>query len=739
MTHPIPTSSRSPHRRRSAFPFFAASLATVATLAALTSSTRLSAQVTPDERTAPATEAKPKGITPIQTMRLRQVVGLFPGPDGALAFTRTEPRMAGGPAGPALLHLFQLVDGKEVPIWTGPTSVGSVAWQPGANRLTVVHKRADAEHAEVCAFDQPNVEPTRLTTTPSGVKNYVWSPDGSALAFVAADAPSDERRKARAAGFRQVVVDEDWTHDSLWLWQREGGEIRRLTEGKTVHAYRFSPDGKQIVAGLAPRNLVDDSYMFTQLHLVDVATSTVQMLVPNPGKLGDFAWSPDGRRVAYVAGADRNDPHAGMLYVVDTTSKVVKPLTDGLRGCVHHVAFGSDGAIRASVSIGVRSTRMRFDPETGASSIEAEAEGHEFRDFALAAGPIGTVYKTADSGPTSPRRPPLRTHSLGDVYKVSTSRHPFEVYRHDGNAFVRLTNSNPWLDDVPLAKQEVVTITARDGLQIEGVLIHPLTRTDGVRAPLIIVVHGGPEAHFGNGWLTNYGNWGQTLAARGFAVWFPNYRASTGYGVEFAKANFGDVMGGEFHDHLDAIDHFAKSGLIDPERVGIGGGSYGGYAAAWAATRHSDRFAAAVSFVPFVDIRTKWLTSDIPNEFFLVHYQEKWPHEQSGYLADRSPLTYAAQCRTPLLLLGGTSDPRVHPSQPFMLYRAVLHATKTPVRYVQYPGEGHGNRGNTAQADFLLRTIQWFEHYLQPGNRRTEPLPPLDPDYSDWYATQSPR
>jgi dipeptidyl aminopeptidase/acylaminoacyl peptidase len=405
--------------------------------------------------------------------------------------------------------------------------------------------------------------------------------------------------------------------------------------------------------------------------------------------------------LAYIAGADRNDPHAGMLYVVDVTTKQVRALTEGLQGAVNHVAFGGDGAIRAAVSLGVRSTLMRIDPRSGESKVELSADGQEFRTFELGVG------------------------GNPDLFRLSTPEHPFEVYARHGDELKRLTDSNPWLADVAMARHEIVRFKARDGLEIEGILMHPLRRQEGVRSPLVIVVHGGPEAHFSNGWLTSYGNWGQVLAAKGFALWFPNYRASTGYGVAFAKANFGDVMGGEFNDHLDAIDHFAGKGLIDPDRVGIGGGSYGGYAAAWAATRHTDRFAAAVSFVPFVDIRTKWFTSDIPYEFYLVHYQEKWPHEQSGYLSDRSPLTHAAQCRTPLLLLGGTSDTRVHPSQPMMLHRAVLFQTKTPTRYVQYPGEGHGNRTNVAQYDYVIRTMQWFEHYLQPGNRRREPLPSI--------------
>jgi dipeptidyl aminopeptidase/acylaminoacyl peptidase len=316
---------------------------------------------------------------------------------------------------------------------------------------------------------------------------------------------------------------------------------------------------------------------------------------------------------------------------------------------------------------------------------------------------------------------------------ASRPHHAREVYAQlepDGPP-QRLTNSNPWLADVDLGPQEVVRYTARDALRIEGLLIHP-PGDAAESTPLVIVAHGGPEAHYTNGWITRYSEPGQVLAGMGYRVWYPNYRSSTGYGVEFAKADHGDPMGKEFLDHLDAIEHFAELGLIDRDRIGIIGGSYGGYTAAWAATRHSEHFAAAVSFVPFVDIRTKWLTSDIPWEFYLVHYQEQWPHEQPGFLADRSPLTWAAHCDTPLLLCGGDADPRVHPSQPFMLYRAVKFATDTPVRYVQYPGEGHGNRTNVYRYDYMLRGIRWLDWYLKEPNRRDAEMPPKDLEYPAW-------
>jgi dipeptidyl aminopeptidase/acylaminoacyl peptidase len=319
---------------------------------------------------------------------------------------------------------------------------------------------------------------------------------------------------------------------------------------------------------------------------------------------------------------------------------------------------------------------------------------------------------------------------------IASPEHPSEVYVYADGAWARKTDTNPWLTDVRLTRQEVYRFTASDGVEIEGILLYPLDFVDGRRYPLVIVVHGGPESHYTNGWMTGYSSWGQLLSRDGYFVWYPNYRSSTGRGVAFAKNDHGDLMGREFQDHLDAIDDFVARGWVDRRRVGIGGGSYGGYTAAWAATRQTQHFAASVSFVPIAHVATKWLTTDIPREYYYVHYEEQWPHEQWDYLEDRSPLTYAQDCRTPLLLLGGTADPRVHPSQPFMLYRAIEATTDTPVRYVRYPGEGHGNAINVYRYDYLVRTLRWFNAYLGPGAQRSDAPPPPDLDYSAWSAAR---
>jgi dipeptidyl aminopeptidase/acylaminoacyl peptidase len=600
--------------------------------------------------------------------------------------------------------------GEERLLIGGKRSVSGLAFNPDGKSLTLRRRAETDPHNEIWQVSLDGMEVTKLTDTPHGVGSYSWRPDGGAIAYTVKDPSPAGRAKARAAGFRQIVKDEDYDHVSLWLWDRESGESKRLTEGVTVTSFEWAPDGKHLAAGIAPRNLVDDGYMFTRLHLVVPGENKVELLVENPGKLGGYAWSENGQTLAYLSAADVRDPHAGMLYSVQVGTGEARSMSEGLRGMYHQLEWTGNDSILAALSEGVASSLVTMDPASGEMRKLLEGSGLAFNSFVRGGDKIFAIASRADHG--------------NEVYRLSP----------DGK-HQRLTFSNPWLEEVKLGKQEARSFESVGGVKIEGLLIHPVGYQEGKRYPMVVLAHGGPEAHFSEGWNTNYSAPGQVLAGRGFFAWYPNYRASTGYGVEFAKMDHGDPMGAEFEDHIAAIAHFAKAGLVDPARVGVIGGSYGGYTAAWAATAKSQHFAAAVSFVPFVDIKTKWYTSDIPWEFYYVHYEEKWPHEQLEFLAERSPLSFAENCRTPLLLLGGTADPRVHPSQPHMLYRAVQMATKTPVRYVQYPGEGHGNRTNTNRYDYLLRGLRWLEYYLREGDHRMDPLPPLDLDYSDWYAT----
>jgi dipeptidyl aminopeptidase/acylaminoacyl peptidase len=302
---------------------------------------------------------------------------------------------------------------------------------------------------------------------------------------------------------------------------------------------------------------------------------------------------------------------------------------------------------------------------------------------------------------------------------------PREIFAWQGQGEPRrLTTHNDWLSTITLGEQRSITWTAKDGLEIEGVLMLPVGYTSG-RFPLIVQVHGGPESNHTNGWLSRYANPGQAFCARGYGVLFSNYRGSTGRGLEFAASAYGDPAGAEFDDIIDGVDHLIAEGLVDGERVGVTGGSYGGYATYWLSTYHSERFAAGVGMVGVSNLVSKRFLTDIPYEDQYVH-MGKPVRESWDLMLERSPVRYADRSRTPLLIMHGDGDTRVHPSQSQELYRALKMAGHPSVRLIWYPGEGHGNRKRWGRADFVHRTLGWFDHYLMDGNPWDGPMPPLD-------------
>jgi dipeptidyl aminopeptidase/acylaminoacyl peptidase len=247
---------------------------------------------------------------------------------------------------------------------------------------------------------------------------------------------------------------------------------------------------------------------------------------------------------------------------------------------------------------------------------------------------------------------------------------------------------------------------------------------------MITVVHGGPEAHDHNGWLTGYSRPGHIGAGEGFAVFYPNYRVSTGRVFAFIELDHLNPPGEEFEDIVDGVGYLANEGLIDPARVGITGGSYGGFASAWGATVASEHFAASVPFVALTDLVSFMGNTDIPVEMVDVHFIH-YPWENWEWYFEHSPIMNAHGSTTPTLVMHGEVDTRVAPSQGYILYRYLKLAGEAPVRLVTYPGEGHGLRNAAAQFDYAHRLMGWMRHYLQgPGGE----IPSSELDYDALLA-----
>lgn len=645
-------------------------------------------------------QAQDKVWTPKDVINVSQVTEAVPSPNGNLiAYIVTVPRPFGDKAGSDYreLHVYDIAAQKSSPILTGKNILSAVQWAPDNKVIYFTARLGDAKSNQVHSVSAEGGSSTPVTSANNGVTQYKIHPDGKSIAYVSNEGHTSNKKSLLEKGFDAEFYEEEYFDLNLYIHNIKDENANRLTSGFSVFNFEWSPNGKQIAAFTADKNLVDDSYMYKSIYLINSENGQRKKIVQPPGKLSAMSWSPNGSHIAFAAGVDVNDPVSGSFFVVDVNNP--KPFSElrnytlGFIGSVKDVNWLDNETVIYSSEEGVYEL-LRTHKLNAANS-----------EILLAPGKVAVGN--------------FSVNKSGIILTGNTKMHPSEVFILNNNKLKRLTFSNPWMNDFKFAKQERIAYKAQDGLEIEGVLIYPLDYKENEKYPLIASIHGGPEACFSDGWMTNYGGWGQAAAARGYFLFAPNYRASSGRGVEFAKMDRGDLVGAEFQDVLDGIDYLIAKGYVDKNRVGIGGGSYGGYFAAWGATKYTDRFAASVVFVGVTNQISKSHTTDIPFEDYAVHWGI-WPFENFELYLDRSPVKYAHKSKTPTLILHGKEDPRVHPAQSLELYRIMKLHAKAPVRLVLYPGEGHGNRKNTSRLDYLVRTLEWFDYYLNTTKPKTE-------------------
>ncbi|MEJ8566470.1 prolyl oligopeptidase family serine peptidase [Elongatibacter sediminis] len=618
------------------------------------------------------------------------------------------------------LHVVDLA-GHSRPMFTGKVNASSPQWSADGDRVYFIARETPLDpYVSLLSVPVSGGGPTVVFRPARDIGALHLSPDGRTAAFLATAEPTATQLDLARAGLTASAHDESAESVRVWLVDLENGTVAAPYLPGSASDFAWSPDGSRYAVALAPSPMADDWELNRDIVVVETRDASRRHALGVIGKLGAFAWSPDGRHIAYIAGSERSDPNPGRLFVRPAGGGEREEWLPEYPGQVEALAWSGADTVTYIGSLGLDREIARV---SGESSRRAPVSGP---------GAQTIIWQSMDA------------HAdLATVAAVGhTLAHPAEVYLiQDGEPPRRLTDSNPLLAERRLGRQEAIRIAARDGVELDAVVIHPVPdaghdpaqSAEWHAAPLIVFAHGGPEGHYGNGWLSGYDEPAQALAAQGFRVVFPNYRGSTGRGVAFSKMGQGDPAGAEFNDLVDTRQYFVDRGLADPDRVGIAGISYGGYAAMWAATAQTDYFAAAVSFVGLSNLVSAFGTTDIPGEMQVSHTRA-WPWDDWTAMLERSPVFHAGQSRTPLLISGGDSDERFHPAQSLELYRHLKLRTETPVRLVTYPGEGHGHRNTAARYDYALRLERWMNHYLQgPGG---EP-PPFDIGHGSRLLTRN--
>ena len=576
-------------------------------------------------------------------------------------------------------------------------------WSPDGRTIAFLSERprpslkpADAEKDEgrrqVWMIRPDGGEAWALTDAAGGISDFGWSPRGDAVAFLAREPKSDERKK------KEKEKDDAWTPSQMYPWNRlwvietATRKATQLTRGDFhVTGFSFAPDGQRLAISAQPTPLLPDNY-HSAIYVVSASGGKPAEIVRRKGVNTSPAWSPDGKWIAFVSQDGKTDEWFSNEYLC-----LVAP--GG--GPTKNITADFDERVTT-----LAGSSLLWSPDSRSVLFHAaqRTAQHIFR-----ATVDGTV-EALTRGPEMNSGPSLDGGGRVMAYLSEDSEHPREVWCTElGGTPRRVTDANPQARDKLAFKKELVTWKGADDREIEGLLILPTGYKSGARVPMILNVHGGPAGTHSNTCTVGSRLYPLALfAQKGYAVLLPNPRGSGGYGAAFRAANLRDWGGKDYDDLMKGVDAMIARGIADPQRLAVCGWSYGGFMTSTIVTK-TDRFRAAVVGAGVTDLMSMAGTCDIPD--FNRSYFGAWPWEDAAVYVDHSAVMHAGNVKTPTLIVHGAADERVPTSQGWEFYSA-LRKVGVPTDLLLLPRQPHGPREPK-----LLKTVQ--EWHLDWINRYT--------------------
>jgi dipeptidyl aminopeptidase/acylaminoacyl peptidase len=585
------------------------------------------------------------------------------------------------------------IDGKtQRRLTNSPGADASPAWNPKGRSVAFLSARAGASGSQIFSVDSISGQTRQLTHHETGVSSFSWSPDGQRIAYVAQEplGPSEKAKRDRGDDEMVFTLSDDLQHlapQKLWILDIAGGKASLLpTDPYHVSSVSWSPDGRQIALIVSDEANMDHEWTRSRVAVLPSSGGKPRLYCPTHGRVQKLKWKPDSSGISFLmSSADGREAAASSLYVCTEPGAAAVNLT-------REAAFTVQG--------------YSWLPDSTSLVLSiVEKNSRKLVRFDVASRTLNSISKPGQVVSTDPS---LSSDGATLAIAVETPSRPADLWTGSTSGLQRqITRLNPGLEEFSYGETEDVEWKAADGLTISGVLVKPLGYETGKRYPLITQVHGGPESVELNGFQIS---WAQFFAANGYAVFLPNFRGSVGRGVNFTVINNRDFGGKDFQDILSGIDFLIEKGIADPNRLGIGGWSYGGFMSAWAVTQ-TQRFKAAVVGVGVSNWFSLMGQTPVPLWTVQVHFEE-WPYDNPNAFRKNSPIEFVKNVKTPTLWIHGEVDPMIALSQAREFFRALQHY-KVPSELVVYPREGHGLREPVHRKNAYARIIAWYDRHLK--------------------------